>query len=115
MQAQRQIGTRFRSEQVNHWVFRVRQRVTRAAANMGIMSGQLPAAFLAYQPQAIDGGIEKTALPLRAFTKNQCVQLQPAGKIKPLETITIATPAIFPVVARQNGGRDSPEPAPPPR
>lgn len=58
----------------------------------------------------------ENGLALRAFTKNQCVQLQPAGKIKPLETITIATPAIFPVVARQNGGPgDSPEPAPPPR
>ncbi|MNE87842.1 hypothetical protein D3C80_1850810 [compost metagenome] len=43
-------------------------------------------------------------MPLGAFAENQRVQFQPAGEIKHLETITIAAPAIFPVIARQNDG-----------
>ncbi|MNY37448.1 hypothetical protein D3C86_1720110 [compost metagenome] len=71
---------------------------------MGIMGGQLPAAFLTYQPETIDDGIEKTALPFGAFPQNQRVQLKSSGKIKRLETIAIAGAAIFPVIARQNDG-----------
>ncbi len=104
VQTQRQTGARFSCKQIDDRIFRVGQRVAWTAANMGVMGGQLPAAFLTYQPETIDDGIEKTALPFGAFPQNQRVQLQSSGKIKRLETIAIASTAIFPVIARQNDG-----------
>ncbi|MNV65885.1 hypothetical protein D3C71_1586070 [compost metagenome] len=102
VQAQRQIGARFSREKIDYRVFPIGQRVARPAANIGIVGGQLPAAFLAYQPEAVDDGIQKAALTLGALPQNQCIQLLTPGKIEPFETITIAASAKVPVIACQN-------------